>query len=62
MKKQDMLSMKIELALVKTATEVLLYTRSQKTWSEVVQGMDETKKELYQAIARMEPTHESEVV
>jgi hypothetical protein len=62
MTKQDMLNMKIELALTKTATDVLLYVRNHKAWSEVVKGMDDTKNDLYKAIAGLEPKHESEAL
>lgn len=62
MTKQELLKLKIEIALSKTAIEALLYSREKMTWSEVQANMKQTQEDLYKAIARMEPTHESEVV
>lgn len=62
MDKQKMLQLKIELALAKTATDVLLYVNKKLSWSEVVERMGKTQQDLYTTIAGLEPTNESEVL
>jgi hypothetical protein len=62
MTKQELLKLKIEMALARTAIDALLYARDKKTWSEVSKRMAETKEELYKSIASLEPDHESRVV
>jgi purine nucleoside phosphorylase len=57
-----LLEAKIELALIATATNTLLYARDQITWEEVLQRIEKSKKDVYKFVAQMEPTHESEVI
>lgn len=57
-----MLKLKIEMAVTTAMISSLLYSRDKMTWEEVLKRVEGVKEDLYNSIASMEPTHESEII